>query len=157
MMDNPATDPAEGWRRCAIGRARSPVKATIASNGRLSLGEDCSASTRDLHGCTKFLIYNSGKNLKKGWQGLTTSGFSSWAKFSPLHPTAASDNWFKAWVTIPSQSSLMAGGTAPPHLPCWWRSSQRAKSISTNIHAYSVSSLTFQAFFFIIRVFAFLC
>ena len=131
MMDNPATDPAEGWRRCAIGRARSPVKATIASNGRLSLGEDCSASTRDLHGCTKFLIYNSGKNLKKGWQGLTTSGFSSWAKFSPLHPTAASDNWFKAWVTIPSQSPLMAGGTAPPHLPCWWRSSQRAKSPRT--------------------------
>ena len=125
----------------------------------VSLGEDCSASTRDLHGCTKFLIYNSGKNLKKGWQGLTTSGFSSWAKFSPLHPTAASDNWFKAWVTIPSQSPLMAGGTAPPHLPCWWRSSQRAKSetISTNIHAYSVSFLTFQAFFFIIRVFAFLC
>ena len=36
MMDNPATDPAEGWRRCAIGRARSTVKATIASNGRLS-------------------------------------------------------------------------------------------------------------------------
>ena len=117
----------------------------------VSLGEDCSASTctLDLHGCTKFLIYNSGESLKKGWQGLTTSGFSSWAKFPPLHPTAASDNWFKAWVTIPSQSPLMAGGTAPPHLPCWWRSSQRAKSepISTNIHAFSVSSLTFQAFF----------
>ena len=156
MMDNPATDPAEGWRRCAIGRARSPVKATIASNGRLSLGEDCSASTRDLHGCTKFLIYNSGKNLKKGWQGLTTSGFSSWAKFSPLHPTAASDNWFKAWVTIPSQSPLN-GWRHRPTPPALLVAFKSKSKISTNIHAYSVSSLTFQAFFFIIRVFAFLC
>ena len=122
----------------------------------VSLGEDCSASTRDLHGCTKFLIYNSGKNLKKGWQGLTTSGFSSWAKFSPPPPLCGFGQLVQSVgdnpLTIP-----LNGWRHRPTPPALLVAFKSKSKISTNIHAYPVSSLTFQAFFFIIRVFAFLC
>ena len=107
-------------------------------------------------------MYHPGQG-KVGQQGLTCCVFSSWAKFSPPPPPLPPSPLCGFGQLVqsvgdnpPSQSPLMGGGTAPPHLPhCWCRSSQSGKSefISTTIHACSVSALPLSSSFFSPSVF----